>query len=47
MAEYKRTVGARGQVTVSRELRDRRGIEGGDEVEFVGVTDDSLIKSPN
>ncbi|MDB2293295.1 AbrB/MazE/SpoVT family DNA-binding domain-containing protein, partial [Halorubrum ezzemoulense] len=33
MTEHKRKVGDRGQVTIPKDLRDRRGIEGGDEVE--------------
>ncbi|PHQ38367.1 AbrB family transcriptional regulator [Halorubrum persicum] len=46
MPEYKRKVGDRGQVTIPKELRDRRGIEGGDEVEFVEVNDELRIKPP-
>jgi AbrB family looped-hinge helix DNA binding protein len=44
MTEYKRKVGDRGQVTIPKELRDSRGIEGGDEIEFVEVNDEYLIK---
>ncbi|OYR60428.1 AbrB family transcriptional regulator, partial [Halorubrum sp. E3] len=33
-------------VTIPKELRDRRGIEGGDEVEFVEVNDELRIKPP-
>ena len=46
MPEHKRKVGDRGQVTIPKELRDRRGIEGGDEIEFVEVNDEILIKPP-
>jgi AbrB family looped-hinge helix DNA binding protein len=46
MTEYKRKVGDRGQVTIPKELRDSRGIEGGDEIEFVEVNDEILIKPP-
>jgi AbrB family looped-hinge helix DNA binding protein len=46
MAEHTRKVGDRGQVTIPKELRDRRGIEGGDEVEFVEVNDEIIIKPP-
>ncbi|MGQ3330142.1 AbrB/MazE/SpoVT family DNA-binding domain-containing protein [Halorubrum sp. FL23] len=46
MSEYKRKVGDRGQVTIPKELRERHGIEGGDEVEFVEVNDELIIKPP-
>jgi AbrB family looped-hinge helix DNA binding protein len=46
MSEHKRKVGDRGQVTIPKELRDRRGIEGGDEVEFVEVNDEIILKPP-
>jgi AbrB family looped-hinge helix DNA binding protein len=46
MHEHKRTVGERGQVTIPKELRDRRGIEGGDEVVFVEANDEIIIQPP-
>jgi AbrB family looped-hinge helix DNA binding protein len=46
MSEHKRKVGDRGQVTIPQELRDRRGIEGGDEVEFVEVDGEITLKPP-
>lgn len=46
MTEHKRTVGERGQVTIPKELRERRGIEGGDEVVFVEVDDGIRLKPP-
>lgn len=46
MPEHKRKVGERGQVTIPKELRERRGIEGGDEVVFVEVNDEIRIKPP-
>ena len=46
MSEHKRKVGDRGQVTIPKELRDRRGIEGGDEVEFVEVDGEIILKPP-
>lgn len=46
MTEHKRKVGERGQVTIPKELRERRGIEGGDEVVFVEVDDEIRIKPP-
>ena len=46
MSEHRRKVGDRGQVTIPKELRDRRGIEGGDEIEFVELDDKILLKPP-
>jgi AbrB family looped-hinge helix DNA binding protein len=46
MSEHRRKVGDRGQVTIPKELRDSRGIKGGDEVKFVEVNDEILIKPP-
>lgn len=46
MPEHTRKVGDRGQVTIPKELRERRGIEGGDEVVFVEVNDEIRIKPP-
>ena len=46
MHEHKRKVGERGQVTIPKELRERRGIEGGDEVVFVEVDDEIRLKPP-
>ena len=46
MAEHTRKVGDRGQVTIPKELRDRRGIEGGDTVTFIEVDDEIIIKPP-
>ena len=46
MSEHKRKVGDRGQVTIPKELRDRRGIEGGDEVAFVEVDGEIILKPP-
>lgn len=33
-------------MTIPKELRDRRGIEGGDEVKFVEADDEIIIKPP-
>lgn len=46
MPEHTRKVGERGQVTIPKEVRERRGIEGGDEVVFVVVDDEIRIKPP-
>ncbi len=46
MRGYKRKVGDRGQVTIPKELHDRRGIEGGDEIMFVEVGSEIVIKPP-
>lgn len=46
MPEHTRKVGERGQVTIPKELRERRGIEGGDEVVFVEVDDEIRLKPP-
>lgn len=46
MTQHTRKVGERGQVTIPKELRDRRGIESGDEVEFVESDNTILIKAP-
>lgn len=46
MRGHKRKVGDRGQVTIPKELRDRRGIEGGDEIEFVEADNEIVIKPP-
>lgn len=42
MTEHKRKVGERGQVTIPKHLRDRHGIDGGDEIVF--VEEDGRIK---
>lgn len=46
MPEYTRKVGERGQVTIPKELRERRGIGGGDDVVFVAVNDEIRLKPP-
>jgi len=46
MAEHTRKVGDRGQVTIPKELRDRRGIEGGDEIRFIESNNEIIIKPP-
>jgi len=46
MVKHKRKVGEREQVTIPKELRDRRGIAGGDEIVFVEVDDEIRIKPP-
>lgn len=46
MPEHQRKVGERGQVTIPKELRERHGIEGGDEVVFMAVDDEIHIKPP-
>lgn len=46
MPEHKRKVGERGQVTIPKELRDARNIEGGDEVVFVESNDEIVIEPP-
>lgn len=46
MQTHKRKVGERGQVTIPKELRDRRGIEGGDEIVFVESEDRIIIRPP-
>ena len=42
MAEERRTVGERGQVTLPKELRERYDIQGGDEV-VVRESDDRIV----
>jgi AbrB family looped-hinge helix DNA binding protein len=44
--DYKRKVGERGQVTIPKDLRERRGIEGGDEVVFFEEEDEIIIRPP-
>lgn len=46
MTEHRRKVGDRGQVTIPKELRDRQGIEGGDEVLFVETNGEIIIQPP-
>lgn len=46
MTEHTRKVGDRGQVTIPKELRDRRGIEGGDEIRFIEGNNEIIIKPP-
>jgi AbrB family looped-hinge helix DNA binding protein len=46
MAEHTRKVGDRGQVTIPKDLRMRRGIKGGDEVVFVEEGDKIVIQAP-
>jgi len=43
---HKRTVGERGQITIPKDLRDRHGITGGDEVEIVEVDGEILLELP-
>ncbi|MEF8772577.1 AbrB/MazE/SpoVT family DNA-binding domain-containing protein [Halodesulfurarchaeum sp.] len=47
MAEYTRKVGDRGQITIPKELRERYGIEGGDDVGFVEVGEEIRITPPS
>jgi AbrB family looped-hinge helix DNA binding protein len=44
MAEHKRKVGERGQITIPKDVRDRRGIEAGDEVTLVESDGAVMIK---
>jgi len=46
MANQTRKVGERGQVTIPKELRDRRGISSGDEIEFVELDHEIVLKPP-
>lgn len=46
MSEHTQKVGDRGQVTIPKELRDRYGIEGGDEIEFVEVEGQIVLRPP-
>lgn len=46
MQERTRKVGERGQVTIPKDLRDRRGIEGGDEVVFIDAGSQIVIQPP-
>lgn len=46
MAEHTRKVGERGQVTIPKELRERHGIEAGDEVVFVEREEVISLVSP-
>ena len=46
MAEERRTVGERGQVTLPKELRERFDIQGGDEVLFRETDDRIVIEKP-
>jgi AbrB family looped-hinge helix DNA binding protein len=46
VTEHTRKVSDRGQVTIPKELRDRRGIEGGDEIRFIEGNDEIIIKPP-
>jgi AbrB family looped-hinge helix DNA binding protein len=46
MADHTRKVGDRGQVTIPKELRDRRGIDGGDEIRFIEADGEIIIKPP-
>lgn len=46
MSQHKRKVGRRGQVTIPKELRDRREIEPGDEIVFVETDDAIIIQTP-
>ena len=43
MTEHTRKVGGRGQVTIPKELRDRRGIESGDEIIIKPPTDEEYL----
>jgi AbrB family looped-hinge helix DNA binding protein len=46
MNEHTRKVGERGQVTIPKDLRDRQGIQGGDEVVFVETDGEIVIQPP-
>lgn len=46
MGDHTRKVGDRGQITIPKELRDRRGIESGDEIAFIEVDGTILLKPP-
>ena len=44
MANHRRKVGERGQVTIPKELRDRYGINSGDEIEFIELNHEIVLK---
>lgn len=46
MSGRKRKVGKRGQVTIPKDLRTRKGIEHGDELVFVERDDEIVIQPP-
>ena len=46
MTEHKRRVSERGQVTIPKDLRDRIGIRGGDELVVVERGDEIVIEPP-
>lgn len=46
MQEHTRKVGDRGQVTIPKDLRRRKGIQSGDEVVFVERDDSIVIQHP-
>jgi len=46
MGEHKRKIGERGQITIPKELRERHGLQSGEEIAFIEADDEIVLKPP-
>jgi len=46
MGEHKRKIGERGQITIPKELRERHGLQSGEEISFIEADDEIILKPP-
>ena len=46
MGEHKRKIGERGQITIPKELRERHGLQSGEEIAFIETDDEIVLKPP-
>ena len=46
MGEHKRKIGERGQITIPKELRERHGLQSGEEIAFIETNDEIVLKPP-